>query len=160
MNLNPAIRILAFLLLPLTGMGIHSGDHADHQAQYLFQLTNTNIVLTVQLDHHEVEHLATTKTDAIASPFQISGYILNHLHCAIDGKPMTFEFMRSETSRSHTEFVFYAHRPELPIRQVHLNLNAFLSVSKDFVNLVNFDLGGDFRSYTMNKDRQEISLQL
>jgi|GEM_PF-5933280 len=151
------MKILLTLLVSIASLCAGVEMHSTHQALFRFKIADGHLGLNVKLDRHEIEHYQ--KHGHSFSAMQTSRHILDHMECKVNGITQEFDFQRSESGVADSYLMFLTPEPVEEVREVDLSLDAFLYVADDFSNVVEFDLNGQFLSYTMNKDRKNISVR-
>ncbi len=131
--------------------------HNTHQAFFQFSDHHGKLRLTVKMENADLDLMTNSKNLKV---IEGRDYIKKHFQCMINDAPVYFKFTSTKSSKNWTYFTFKTNVKTDNIKTVNITNDAFIDLHHKFKNSIDFKFGQFSKSYEMNENRTNISVNV
>ncbi len=150
------MKLFSFFFLNI----LFSFIHADHVAEYSYQLNDGQLNLKFVIEKAEINNFNFNSDCDLKkmTSFCIAKYINEKSHVKINGKIIDFELDNSYTEKYHLVIKLSSKVDSGSIKDLIISNSCFYEFNKKFKNRIILDIDQYQKSYLLTKKKNEIHL--
>lgn len=134
--------------------------HDVTQAIYKFEEQNGQLLVTITMDKDDL--IAAINQEGHCNATTALGvcanlYVQAHFVCKINRQDLSLNFLAVETTKDWAHLTFKIPTSVKSIQSIKIENSCLLNFKANYTNVVRFVFGKEYKSYQMDKNRQQIT---